>query len=337
MTYAEILANAKVNLGGKCRVCPVCDGRACAGEVPGMGGKGTGNSFKANIESLSSFKLNMRLLHDAKTPDTTIELFGRKMSLPVFAAPVSGTTLNMGGKFTEAEYISWIIDGTLAAGTFPMVGDTAIPSFLTDNLAALKKAGGNGIVVIKPWANESIVEKIRLAEEAGAFAVGIDIDAAGLVTLSLHGKSVGPKTPAEISELRKATRLPLILKGIMTAADARVAFDCGVDAVVVSNHGGRVLDETPGVADVLSEIADQFKGKLVILADGGIRSGVDVLKMVALGADAVLYGRPLVTASFGGQTEGVKLFFDRIAAELKSAMILTGCGTIRDVSQNVIY
>lgn len=337
MTYAEILANAKINLGGKCRVCPVCDGRVCAGEVPGMGGKGTGNSFKANIESLAGYRLNMRLLHDAKNPDISTTLFGRKMSMPVFAAPVSGTTLNMGGKFTEAEYISWIINGTLEAGTFPMVGDTAIPTFLTDNLSELKKAGGKGIVVIKPWANENIIEKIRLAEDAGAFAVGIDIDAAGLVTLSLHGKSVGPKSPAEIAELRKATRLPLILKGIMTAADAQVAYDCGIDAIAVSNHGGRVLDGTPGVAEVLPEIAERFRGKLAILADGGIRSGVDVLKMLALGADAVLYGRPLVTASFGGQAEGVKLFFDRIASELKSAMILTGCPTIGEIPRTVIY
>ncbi len=130
MNYAEMRVAAKANLNGTCRVCPVCDGRACAGEVPGMGGKGTASSFMANVSSLASVKLNMRLVHAATKPDLSIEMFGKKLSMPVFAAPVSGTTLNMGGKFSEADYISWIIKGTHDSATYPMVGDTAIEQFL---------------------------------------------------------------------------------------------------------------------------------------------------------------------------------------------------------------
>lgn len=337
MNYKELLKSARENLNGSCRVCPVCNGKACAGEVPGMGGKGTGDAFLANIEALDSYKLNMRVIHDAKNPDTSIELFGKKMDVPVFAAPVSGTTLNMGGKFTEEEYISWVIGGCLDSGIYPMVGDTAVDSFLITNLEQLKEFDGEGIAIIKPWENSNVVKKIKLAEEAGAFAVGMDIDAAGLITLALHGKPVGPKTVEDIKEIVNSTKLPFILKGIMTADEAELAVKAGVDAIVVSNHGGRVLDQTPGVADVLPEIAQAVKGKITILADGGVRNGVDVLKMLALGADAVLIGRPFVTASFGGQREGVKLYVDTLKSELKSAMVLTGCKTVKDVTDRIIY
>ncbi|NLM34886.1 MAG: alpha-hydroxy-acid oxidizing protein [Clostridiales bacterium] len=337
MNYNEVLKNAKVNLNGSCRVCPVCNGKACAGEVPGMGGKGTGEAFTANVESLKKYKLNMRVLHNANNPDTSIELFGRKMKLPIFAAPVTGTTLNMGGKFTEQEYISWVIKGCLAAGIYPMVGDTAVDSFLLTNLEELKKADGNGIAIIKPWKNPEVIKKIKKAEETGVFAVGMDIDAAGLITLALHGKPVGPKTLEDIKEIVQSTKLPFILKGIMTADEAELAVEAGVSAIVVSNHGGRVLDQTPGVADVLPGIAAKVKGKVTILADGGIRNGVDVLKMLALGADAVLIGRPFVSASFGGQTEGVKTYIDIIADDLKAAMILTGCNSIAEISDRVLF
>ncbi len=337
MSYKEVLKNARENLNGSCKVCPVCNGKACAGEVPGMGGKGTGEAFSVNVEALDSYKLNMRVIHDAKDPDTSIELFGKKMDVPVFAAPVSGTTLNMGGKYTEEQYISWVIGGCLDAGIYPMVGDTAVDSFLITNLEQLKKFNGEGIAVIKPWENSNVINKIKLSEEAGAFAVGMDIDAAGLITLALHGKPVGPKTVEQIKEIVKSTKLPFILKGIMTVDEAELAVEAGVDAIVVSNHGGRVLDQTPGVADVLPEIAQAVKGKVTILADGGVRNGVDVLKMLALGADAVLIGRPFVTASFGGERDGVKMYIDSLKSELKSAMVLTGCKNVKDITDRILY
>lgn len=337
MDYKELLKNARENLNGSCRVCRECNGIACAGEVPGMGGSLTGSAFIENYESLKKVKLNMRLIHDAKDPDTSVELFGKKLRIPVLAAPVSGTTLNMGGKFTEREYISWVIGGCLDAGIYPMVGDTAVDAFLPTNLEELKKAGGEGIAIIKPWENKNVIQKIKMAEEAGVFAVGVDIDAAGLITLALHGKPVGPKTLEEIKELVNSTKLPFILKGIMTVEDAQLAVEAGAAAIVVSNHGGRVLDHTPGVAEILPKIAKEVKGKITILADGGVRTGVDVLKMLALGADAVLIGRPFVTASFGGGREGVKLYIDKLANELKSAMILTGCKDVKSIDSKIIY
>ena len=332
-----MLKNARTNLNGSCKVCKVCNGVACSGEVPGMGGKGTGSSFIENVASLERVKLNMRVIHNVSDPDMSVELFGRKMDAPIFAAPISGTTLNMGGKLTEREYIEPVVEGCINSGIYPMVGDTAVDAFLIENLDVLKCHGGNGIVFIKPWDNENIIKKIRLAEEAGAIAVGVDIDACGLVTLSLHGKPVLPKSVEQIKELVASTKLPFILKGIMTVEDALMAVEAGADAIVVSNHGGRVLDCTPGGAEVLPAIAKAVKGKITIFVDGGVRTGVDVVKMIGLGADAVLIGRPFVTASFGGGTDGVETYVNRLKSELQGAMILTGCASIKDIDDKVIY
>ncbi len=337
MDYNEMLKNAREKLNGSCKVCKVCNGVACAGEVPGMGGKGSGQAFIENVRALERVKLNMRVIHNAADPDTSIELFGKKMDAPIFAAPITGTTLNMGGQLTEREYIEPVVEGCANTGIYAMVGDTAVDAFLIENLDVLKCHDGNGIVFIKPWDNENIIKKIRLAEEAGAFAVGVDIDACGLVTLSLHGKPVVPKDLKQIKELVKSTELPFILKGIMTVEDALMAVEAGADAIVVSNHGGRVLDFTPGSADVLPEIAKAVKGKIKILVDGGVRTGVDVVKMLGLGADAVLIGRPFVTASFGGATDGVETYVNKIKSEIKGAMILTGCSNISEIDEKVIY
>lgn len=337
MNYKDMLKDARENLNGSCRVCKACNGVVCAGEVPGMGGKDTGSAFIQNFKSLQDVKINMRVIHNVVDPDTSVELFGKKMKAPIFAAPITGTTLNMGGKISEREYITPVVEGCIETGIFPMVGDTAVDSFLMDNLDVLKENDGQGIVFIKPWENHDIIKKIKLAEEAGAFAVGVDVDACGLVTLSMHGKTVVPKDVEALKELKAATKLPFIVKGIMTVEDAMLAVQAGVDAIVVSNHGGRVLDCTPGAADVLPAIAEAVKGKLTILVDGGVRSGVDVLKLIGLGADGVLIGRPFVTASFGGGKEGVEMYVNKVIDEFEATMRLTGCQSVKDIDGKVIY
>jgi len=336
MNWQEVKKIAKEKLKPYCRVCPVCNGVACAGEVPGMGGVGTGSSFKANFEALNRIKLNLLTIHDVRNPDTEIEFFGQKLSLPVMAAPITGTTYNMGGAITEDVYTQEVIAGSTMAGTVGWTGDGADPLMYGSGIDAIKKNDGKGIPIIKPRAQDEIIKRIRLAEEAGALAVGVDIDGAGLVTMALKGQPVSPKSPKEIEELVKATKLPFILKGIMTLKEAEIAYNLGVSAIVVSNHGGRILDHTPGVAEVLPEIADKLKGKITIIADGGVRSGVDVLKLLALGADAVLIGRPVVVAVFGGGREALKLYFDTIKSELKQAMLLTGVASVKNVPKEIL-
>lgn len=337
MTIKEIREKAREMLKGYCRVCSICDGRACRGEVPGMGGIGTGSSFVANIEALSKIRLNLRTIHDAKEPDISIEIFGKKLAMPILAAPITGSSYNMGGRISEEDFIQMVISGSKEAGTIGMCGDGGDPVFYESGLKAIRNENGHGIAIIKPRSNDQIIKRIKEAEDAGALAIGIDIDGAGLVTMALMGQPVGPKTKEELKALISQTSLPFILKGIMTEDEAEIALEVGASAIVVSNHGGRILDHTPGVAEVLPRIAEKVKGKILIFADGGVRSGVDVLKYLALGADAVLVGRSIIHAAFGGGKEGVKLILEKMAQELKQAMILTGCKDIKSIDVKVIY
>ncbi len=165
----------------------------------------------------------------------------------------------------------------------------------------------------------------------------MDIDGAGLVTMAMKGQPVGPKTPEELRAVIESTALPFILKGIMTPDEAEMAVEAGAAAIVVSNHGGRVLDCTPGAAEVLGRIAAAVKGKVVVLADGGVRSGADVLKYLALGADAVLVGRPLVIGAFGDAAAGVACLLNAMKGELVQAMLLTGTVDVKGVDLRILY
>lgn len=336
MDLKEIRITAREKLKGFCRVCPVCDGKVCAGEVPGMGGVGTGAGFQVNLEALAKYKLNLRTIHDAKEPDLSTSLFQKKISFPILAAPMTGTPYNMGGALSERDFIGIIISGARQSGTIGMSGDGADPNMYNSGVDAVRTDSGWGIPIIKPRLNDGIKQRIKMAEEAGSLAVGIDIDGAGLITMTLQNQPVGPKTEAELHDIVNMTKLPFIIKGIMTSDEAKIAVNVGAAAIVVSNHGGRILDHTPGVAQVLPEIAETVKRKLTILADGGVRNGVDVLKLIALGADAVLIGRPLVTAAFGGGINGIKVVMQKLAIELKQAMILTGCNKIEDINLKTI-
>ncbi len=336
MDMKSVRQAAREKLKGFCRVCPECNGVACAGEMPGMGGAGTGDSFKRNVKALASLGLNLRTLHAAAAPETKWTLFGQSLAFPVLAAPVAGIKMNAGGFMEEQEWADAVVQGAAAAGTVAMTGDGPGPIMFDSGLEAIRRAGGRGIPVTKPRDQEKLFGYLARAEEAGAMAVGIDIDAAGIRPMALAGQPVGPKTPAQLREITAATRLPVILKGIMTADEAEIAAEAGAAAIVVSNHGGRVLDYTPGTAEVLEEIAVRVRGSLAILVDGGVRSGIDVLKMLALGAHAVLVGRPLLVAGAGAGREGIVLALETLAGELRQAMLLTGCATLDDIHRVVL-
>ncbi|MGI6605373.1 MAG: alpha-hydroxy-acid oxidizing protein [Firmicutes bacterium] len=332
MNLAEVRAAAKEKLKGSCRLCPVCDGRACAGEVPGMGGIGTGASFIANVEALRRRKLNLRTLHDVVEPDTTADLFGRKLAAPILGAPMAGTKPNIKGVISDYDITKAVVKGCRLAGTAGMSGDTG-----KVGLQVLQEEEGHGFFIFKPREQEKIIRWAQSAAEVGAIGFGIDVDGAGLINMRLLGMFVEPKTGAKLKELVANINLPFIVKGIMTPDEAEIAADAGASAIVVSNHGGRVLDSTPGAADVLPAIAARVKGRITIMADGGVRSGSDVLKLLALGADHVLVGRPLLQAAVGGGAEGVKLAVEKMISELKVAMILTGTANLAAVSPRVLW
>lgn len=333
----EIRKTARDLMTGFCRVCPVCNGKACAGEVPGMGGLGTGSAFMANVQALAKYTFNMRLVHDITEPDTSTTLLGLRLSMPVLAAPIGGISFNMGGKRTEEEYITAIIDGCKQAGIIGCTGDGVPPFIHEAGFAAISAAGGHGIPFIKPWEDAELYEKLSKAENCGAPILGMDIDAAGLITLRKMGRPVSPKSLDTLREIISKIGAKFIVKGVMTPEDATLALEAGADAIVVSNHGGRVLDHTPGTAEVLPDIAAEMKGKLGIIVDGGVRTGADVLKMLALGADAVMIGRPFSIAAMGGLTEGVTTFIAALRTELMQAMVMTGTKSIEKISPSILY
>ncbi len=336
MNTAEIGRTARKRFKGACRVCRVCDGRACAGEMPGMGGVGTGSSFIANVEALAAIRLTMRVIHEVSEPDISFQLFGHRLSMPILAAPVAGVSPNMRDAVTEQGLAQAMVGGSAAVGTVGLTGDGPHPIHFSAGLEAVNAHGGRGIPIAKPRPAQEILKRVRQAEQAGAWAVGVDVDAAGILNMVRAGQPVGPKSTQEWAEIIAATDLPFILKGIMTVEDAEACVEAGAAAIVVSNHGGRVLDHTPGTAEVLPDIAKAVRGDVTVLVDGGVRSGVDVLKMLALGADAVLVGRPLAIAAVGGGAEGVSMVLEQYADQLRSAMILTGCASLDRIHKSIL-
>lgn len=328
--------NAKEKMKGFCNLCRVCDGVWCAGKVPGMGGTGSGSSFKINYEKLKEIKLVLRTIHTATEPKLKINLWGKEIASPMLGAPITGTKFNMSGGVTEEEYCNDIVQGCLEAGTIGMIGDTGDPTCYEFGLKAIKEVGGLGVAIIKPRSNEEIIKRIKMAEEAGAIAVGVDLDGAGLVTMKLFGQPVGPKSVEDLKELVKSTNLPFIAKGIMSVDEALACVEAGVDTIVVSNHGGRVLDYCQASCEVLEDIVKAVGDKINVLADGSVREGVDVLKYLALGAKGVLVGRPLIWGSIGGRKEGVVTVMNTLKNQLAQAMILTGSEDVNSISNKII-
>lgn len=337
LTHKILRDNARKLFGLICRVCDVCDGQECPSGVPGMGAVGTGASFRANVTSLNRYKVNVRSIHDVKKADASCELFGCSLSCPILASPITGTNLNMGGALTEEEYARIIISGCKKAGTIGTVGDGALPGMYKAGLSAITECDGWGIPFFKPRVElAAIKERVEASERAKCIAVGMDVDAAAFLTMDLMQQPVETKSVEQLREIVHASKLPFVVKGVMTVWDAVAAVEAGAAAIIVSNHGGRVLDNMPGAIDVLPDIVSVVKKKIRILVEGGIRSGADVLKCIALGADAVLIGRPIAIAAFGAGIEGVEFYINSLRRELENSMILTGCRSIHDITLDVV-
>lgn len=336
MTYTEVLQAAKGQMG-PCHACPVCNGRACGGTIPGPGAKGSGTVAIRNFDAWRNVRLNMDTIHENFEPDTSLELFGRKFKYPFFAGPVGAMTLHYGDKYNDLQYNEILVAACAAAGIAAFTGDGTNPKVMEGATAAIAASGGAGIPTVKPWDNATVAEKMTMARQSGCFAMAMDIDAAGLPFLKNQTPPAGRKTVAELREVAELAGKPFILKGIMTVGGAKKALEAGAAAIVVSNHGGRVLDQCPATAEVLPAIVDAVGGKMTILVDGGIRTGMDVFKALALGADAVLIGRPFVTMVYGAGAEGVKTYVEKLKAELADTMAMCGAHSLADISRSMLY
>jgi NAD(P)H-dependent flavin oxidoreductase YrpB (nitropropane dioxygenase family) len=245
--------------------------------------------------------------------------------------------LNMGGAMDEREYLMGMVNGAKEAGSIAFTCDGPIPLFFDLGVELLNLIQGWGVPTLKPRQEEAFLALARRAEACGVPAIATDIDAAGIIHMTRAGQPAGP-WPVEVwQKTLSQTKLPVIFKGVMTVRDAELAVRAGAAGIIVSNHGGRVLDHTPGTAEVLPGIASAVKGKIRIFADGGIRSGVDALKMMAMGAEAVLIGRPMAVASVGGGEEGVALQLNQYADQLRTAMIYAGCRNLNEITPSAIH
>jgi 4-hydroxymandelate oxidase len=338
----EVRDLARKHMKGICAVYPHCDGldericqREAYGKAIGFGGVGSGSSFKANVAALGALRLKTRLIGPHFDPVTALNFCGIKLAMPIMGAPTSGIGRYV-ESITEKDFCRATIRGCREAGTVTWRGDTW---FYTGDsspaLDALEMEGGAGIPIFKPRSQDILKRLIERAEKINCPAVGIDLDGCGSTIMAKHGQDVYRKSVSDLRELVRTTSLPFIAKGIMTPEDGEACVEAGVHVVAVSNHGGRVLDGTPGVADVLPQIVARLGGKVTITADGGIRTGYDVLKMLALGADAVLVGRDVARAAVGFGSRGVKMQMERLGQTLQRAMVMTGCTDLPHISADL--
>ena len=192
------------------------------------------------------------------------------------------------------------------------------------------------------------VNGLRNREQRAGFAVPSGIAAVNLAGMRplppaspealLFGTPLIESAPtwSDLAWLRDLTRLPILLKGIVDPDDAVRAIDAGMDGIIVSNHGGRALDGVPATIELLPEVAQAVAGAVPVLMDGGVRRGIDVLRALALGASAVLIGRPYVHALAAAGAPGVAHVLRLLRAELELAMAFTGCSTITAIDASVI-
>ena len=323
-------------MGNLCKLCKVCDGRACRNTIPGPGAKGTGDVAIRNFDKWRDIRVNMDTLVEKKQISTDFELFGRSFSAPIFAGPIGAVKMHYSDEYDDRSFNKVLIKACNEAGIAAFTGDGMDDDQMVSGCEAVKEAEGRGIPTIKPWNLEMIKKKIELTKEANAFAVAMDIDAAGLPFLKNFNPPAGSKSVEQLREIVELIDVPFIVKGIMTPKAALKAKEAGASAIVVSNHGGRVLDQCPATAEVLEDIVKAVDGSMKIFVDGGIRTGVDVFKALALGADAVIIARPFVSSVYVGAGEAVKELAEKLKHELEDTMAMCGACSLEEISSDMV-
>ena len=337
MDYNEVLAQARTCMGPYCKACPVCNGLGCRNTVPGPGAKGLGTGFIRNYQKWQELCLNMDTICENGPADSTFDFFGTKLVAPVMAAPVGAMKLHYGDKYDDLTYNDLLVSSCAKSGVLAFTGDGTNAAVMDGALAAISAAGGMGVPTVKPWDRDTVFAKLEQVRKADPVAIAMDIDAAGLPFLQNLTPPAGSKTVPELREIIDYAKKPFIIKGIMTVKGARKALEAGASGIVVSNHGGRVLDQCPATAEVLPAIVDAVGGRMKVFVDGGIRTGTDVFKALALGADAVLIARPFVTMVYGGGEAGIQAYVDKLKAELADTMAMCGAHTLAEINRSMLF
>ncbi|RBQ09324.1 alpha-hydroxy-acid oxidizing protein [Micromonospora sp. LHW51205] len=318
------------------------------------GGSGAETALAANRAALDRVAVLPRMLAGVDDPSTEAALPGGRAALPVAVAPMAYQRLlhpdgepalaaaarAAGVPYVASTLASTPIEEIAATGAtvwFQLywLRDRALVADLLD------RASAAGCAAVMVTVDVPVLGR-RLRDVRNGFALPPHVTAAnlpggrddlahqgtpGVSAVAVHtGAVFAPALSwADLEWLRERTRVPLLVKGILDARDAVRAADAGVDAVVVSNHGGRQLDAAPASAAVLPEVVEAVDRRCAVLLDSGVRGGVDVLRALALGADGVLLGRPLLWALAAGGRAGAEAALALLAAELRDALILSGC------------
>ena len=300
------------------------------------------HTLRWNRDAYARIKLSPRVGCDVSAIDTRCRLLEHELAHPIMLAPVAAHSLaHPDGEVATADaaretktgmvlssYTSRPVEDVLKVGPEPLwfqlyVQERAATKALTSRTAEL---GFSALCL-------TIDTPTSGARDRQARA-GFEFP-----TLPYRTVEPGdnPCTWDDIRWIREAAALPLVLKGILHPADADLAIEAGAAAIIVSNHGGRNLDTVPATIDALPRVAERVAGRVPVLVDGGIRRGTDVLKALALGASAVLIGRPYVYGLAVGGAAGAAAVIEILRRELTQAMALTGRTRIAEIDRTVIW
>jgi 4-hydroxymandelate oxidase len=307
-------------------------------------------SLRQNREAFDRQRICPRPLRQLAGGHTRLELFGQSLAHPILLAPIAYQRL-----FHEQG------ESASAMAASAQDGQMLVSSLSSQSLEDISAAAGTGLWFQLYWQGdrERSLRLLHRAEAAGYRAIVLTVDApVKLATLDLpaHIQSVNLEAPlspvplkpgqsavfdgwmaqapnwADVAWLREQTRLPLLLKGVLHPDDAEQAVALGCDGLIVSNHGGRVLDGSPPSLDALSAIHARLQRRTTLILDSGIRSGRDIFKALALGADAVLLGRPSIWGLTVSGAMGVAHVIRLLRDELEMTMALAGCVTLSDIA-----
>jgi 4-hydroxymandelate oxidase len=319
------------------------------------GGSGDEQTLRANVEAFTRWELRPRVLVDVGEVSTRTEVLGTEVSFPILIAPTAFQRLaDPEGELATARAAAaagTVMCLSTAAAVGPAELVAAVPGaplwfqlywsrdrgFTKELLAQVAEAGFRGLMLTVDFP----VAGNRERDTRSDFTLPDDLPQPNFpVPLSrkdVHaaiGHIVDPTlTWRDLEWLRSACELPLLLKGVLTAEDALLAAEHGASGVVVSNHGGRQLDGVPAALDVLPEVVEAAGERVEVLVDGGVRRGTDVLKALALGARAVLSGRPILWGLAVGGEEGVARVLELLRVELELGLKLLGCSRPDEVTR----
>ncbi len=305
-------------------------------------------SLRWNREAFDNLKLNTSVLNDISKLDTTVSLFGQELAHPIMIAPTAFHKIMhpdaeiataRGAGMTSATYVvssftTTPLEEITKVATSPLWFQLYVRddrSYTKDLIQKAESLGYQALCVTV----DTPTPGIRNRQARAGFALPDDVIAH--YSLGEIGAPKNPITWKDIEWLQSFTKIPVLLKGIMNAEDAGKAVQAGVSGIIVSNHGARNLDTVPATIEVLPRIADKVNRQIPILFDGGVRRGTDVLKALALGAKAVLLGKPICYGLACGGAEGVAKVLQILKDELALAMILTGRPTVSQIDRSIIW